>query len=356
MNDLLETARTWIAAGERVVMATVVRVDGSAPRAEGAKMLIAASGAIDGSVSGGCVEAAVADEARSVHAGGPARVVRYGINRTMMWDVGLACGGEIDVLVEPLPEIAVLERFFAPGAHAALCTSLASGGSDAATKAIVFADGGMTGSLGDAALDGALASAARAQIESGASKTVSVGGRDVFVDVAASRDRLIVVGAVHIAVCLCTMAAETGFAVSVIDPRQQLNNRERFPAAAALLVGWPEDELPNIQLDEHAYVAILTHDEKFDDPSLEFALRARPRPRYIGAIGSRKTHAARRERLISAGFARDVIDGVHAPIGLDIGAQSPEEIAVAILAEMIATKYGHRGAALRDRIEPQIHS
>jgi len=142
--------------------------------------------------------------------------------------------------------------------------------------------------------------------------------------------------------------------VTVIDPRERLNNRDRFPRAAALLVGWPEDEMPNVTLDEHTYVAILTHDEKFDDPSLEFALRAHPR--YVGAIGSKKTHAARRERLLAAGFSRDAVDGVRGPIGLDIGAQSPEEIAVAILAEMIATKYGHHGAALRDRIEPSIHS
>jgi xanthine dehydrogenase accessory factor len=354
MSDLLATARAWTAAGDRVVMATVVRVDGSAPQGEGAKMLVAASGAIEGSVSGGCVEAAVAEEAQAVHAGGSSRIVSYGINRTMMWDVGLACGGKIDVLVEPLPDMALLERCFADGANAALCTSLAGGGAHAGAKVLVLADGGMTGSLGDAGIDAALESEARAQIKRGVSKTVPVAGCDVFIDILAPHDRLIIVGAVHIAVCLCAMAAEAGFAVTVVDPREQLNNRERFPKAAALRVGWPEDELPDIPLDEHAYVAILTHDEKFDDPSLDLALRARPR--YVGAIGSKKTHAARRERLIAAGFSRDVVAGVHGPIGLDIGAQLPEEIAVAILAEMIATKYGHRGAALRDRVESSIHS
>jgi xanthine dehydrogenase accessory factor len=354
MSDLLQTARAWTAAGERVVMATVVRVDGSAPRAEGAKMLVAASGAIEGSVSGGCVEGAVAEEARSIHEGGAARIVRYGINRAMMWDVGLACGGAIDVLVEPLPEISLLERCFGVGARAALCTSLADGGADAATKAAVFTDGRMTGSLGDAGVDAALAAAALDQLERGASKTVTISGRDVFIDVVAPRDRLIVVGAVHIGVCLCAMASAAGFAVTVIDPRERLNNRERFPDAAELLVGWPEDELPKVAIDGNAYVAVLTHDEKFDDPSLEFALRAEPR--YVGAIGSKKTHAARSERLLAAGFSRERVASVHGPIGLDIGAQSPEEIAIAILAEMIATKYGHRGAALRDRIESSIHS
>lgn len=354
MKDLLTTAREWTAAGDRVVMATLVRVDGSAPRGEGAKMLVAASGAVEGSVSGGCVEAAVAEEAREVHEGGQARIVTYGINRAMMWDVGLACGGKIEVLVEPLPDLTLLERCFAFGANAALCTSLAAGGKDAAAKAIVFADGQMAGSLGDAGVDAELRVAARAQIERGMSKTVSIAGREIFIDVVAPRERLIIVGAVHISVCLCAMATDAGFAVTVIDPRERLNNRDRFPRAAALLVGWPEDELPKLTLDEHAYLAILTHDEKFDDPSLEIALRAHPR--YVGAIGSKKTHAARRERLLAAGFSHGAVDGVRGPIGLDIGAQSPEEIAVAILAEMIATKYGHRGAALRDRIESSIHS
>jgi xanthine dehydrogenase accessory factor len=354
MSDPLVTAQAWTAAGDPVVLATVVRVDGSAPRGEGAKMIVAASGAIEGSVSGGCVEAAVADVARLVHEGGPPRIVRYGINRTMMWDVGLACGGEIEVLVERLPDIALLERCYAAGPNAALCTSLAAAGADAASKALVFADGAMVGSVGDPAADAALSAAARAQIERGESKTVAVAGRDVFIDVVARRDRLFIVGAVHIAVCLCAMAASAGFSVTVIDPRERLNSRERFPDAEALLVGWPDDELRRFALDDSAFIAILTHDEKFDDPSLDIALRAHPR--YIGAIGSKKTHAARRERLTASGFSRDAIDSVRAPIGLDIGAQSPEEIAVAILAEMIATKYGHTGAALRDRVEQRIHS
>jgi xanthine dehydrogenase accessory factor len=354
VSDPLKTALAWTAAGDPVVLATVVRVDGSAPRGEGAKMIVAASGAIEGSVSGGCVEAAVAEEARLVHDGGPSRIVRYGINRTMMWDVGLACGGAIDVLVERLPDAALLERCYAAGPNAALCTSLAAAGADAGSKAVVFADGTMLGSLGDTAADSTLALIARAQIERGDSKTVEVAGRDVFIDVVARRDRLVIVGAVHIAVCLCAMAAQAGFSVTVIDPRARLNTRERFPDAAALLIGWPQDELAKLQLDESTYIAILTHDEKFDDPSLDIALRALPR--YVGAIGSKKTHAARRERLTASGFSRQAIDSVRAPIGLDIGAQSPEEIAVAILAEMIATKYGHSGAALRDRVEQRIHS
>ena len=158
----------------------------------------------------------------------------------------------------------------------------------------------------------------------------------------------------HIAVALCTLASAAGFRVIVIDPRERLNSAARFPAADARIVGWPEDELPALQLDENSYVAVLTHDEKFDDPTLDHVLR---RPvRYVGAIGSRKTQALRRARLESAGFSATTIDVVHAPIGLDIGAQSPEEIAVAILAEMIAARHDRSGMKLKDRIEPRIHS
>ncbi len=353
MNDVFELAATWVKAGERVALATVVRVDGSAPRGEGAKMIVSGVGRIAGSVSGGCVEAAVAEAAQDVIESSVPRIARFDINRTMMWDVGLSCGGAIDVLIEPLPDLAVVREVFAPDSHAALCTSLDRDGAAAMDKAIVFAGGAIRGSLGDAELDRYLAAAANAQIECGISKTLTVAGRDVFIDVGTPKDRLIIVGAVHIAAVLCELASQVGFAVTVVDPRPRLNDAERFPKAA-LAVGWPQDILPGIELDDHSYVAILTHDEKFDDPSIQIALRARPR--YIGAIGSRKTHAARRERLAQLGFADEDIARVRAPIGLDIGAQSPEEIAVAVLAEMIAVKYGHRGAPLRDRTEEKIHT
>ena len=354
MSDFIELAEKWKSAGERVALATVVRVDGSAPRGEGAKMIVSDGGRISGSVSGGCVEAAVAEAAQSVIATSAPRIERFGINRTMIWDVGLSCGGAIEVLIEPLPDIAVLREVFAPESHAALCTPIDHGGESAADKLIVFSDGRTHGSLGNPEVDAAAAAAGRLQIDRGQSKALAVAGREIFVDVGARKERLVIVGAVHIAVALCDLAAQAGFSVTIVDPRPRLNNAERFPRAASLAVEWPEDALPSIALDENAYVAILTHDEKFDDPSLRIALRANPR--YVGAIGSRKTHAARTERLAQLGFTREEIDRVRAPIGLDIGAETPEEIAVAVLAEIIATKYGHRGAPLRDRAEQKIHT
>jgi xanthine dehydrogenase accessory factor len=354
MMDIIELAAAWTEAGEKVALATVVRVDGSAPRSEGAKMIVSDSGRIAGSVSGGCVEAAVADAAQAVLEGSPPRIESFGINRAMMWDVGLSCGGSIDVLIEMLPDLETLRDVFAAGSRAALCTPLAGIAFHDNRKAVAYANGLVAASFGSIEFDQALGAAAREQIERGSSTTRSIFGLDVFIDVGVQKDHLIIVGAVHIAAVLCELATQAGFSVTVVDPRPRLNHAERFPRAASLEVGWPEDVLPHIALDDHAYVAILTHDEKFDDPSIEIALRSKPR--YIGAIGSKKTHSARRGRLAQLGFTSDAIDRVRAPIGLDIGAQTPEEIAVAVLAEMIAAKYGHRGAPLRDRVEQKIHT
>lgn len=199
----------------------------------------------------------------------------------------------------------------------------------------------------------AVLEAVRRQLALGQSKILEIGSQEVFVDVIIPNSRLVIVGAVHIAAALCEMATLSGFEVTVIDPRPALNNRERFPKAKALRVGWPEDELPQLRLDDNTYIAILTHDEKFDDPTILYAL---PLPlRYVGAIGSKKTQALRRERLQAAGLSQEQIARLRGPIGLDIGAQTPEEIAVAILSEMIAAKYQRAGAPLRDRSEPRIH-
>jgi xanthine dehydrogenase accessory factor len=349
MKDILETIERWHADGERFAFATVINVDGSAPRDEGATMLISDSGKIAGSVSGGCVEGAVIDEARSVLAGGPPKIVRYGINKNMMWDVGLSCGGAIDVFID---------RFAGPPQSPDIRRPLAlatvvRGPSHVGAKRTVDAQGA-SGSTGDPVLDAGIDELARGALGRGTAKTASVGAHDVFVEALLPDPRLIIVGAVHIAVALCELAARSGFAVTVVDPRERLNTRERFPSARRLIVGWPEDELPALAPDESTYVAVLTHDEKFDDPTLAYVLRLPVR--YVGAIGSRKTQAARRARLERDGFPPAVIDAVHAPIGLDIGAQSPEEIAVAILAEMIAAKHDRTGMKLKDRAGEHIHA
>jgi xanthine dehydrogenase accessory factor len=350
MNDLIDTIENWRREGTDVALATVIKVDGSAPRDEGAKMAIARDGRIAGSVSGGCVESAVAQAAMEVLETNAPSIARFGINKAMMWDVGLSCGGAIDVFIEPLPEFLPAAR---PRTASAICT-IVRGKTGVGRKMLVEEDGKTAGSLGVSGLDGQARDAALRQIEAGQSKTLPLAGCDVFIDVSLPPARLLIVGAVHIAVALCKMATLAGFSVSVIDPRKKLCNRERFPDAAELIVDWPDDALGRMELDERTYVAVLTHDEKFDDPTLLRVLPARVR--YVGAIGSKKTQAARRQRLAEAGIAADAIDRLRGPIGLDIGAQSPEEIAVAILAEMLATKYHRSGSPLRARVEDHIHA
>lgn len=229
----------------------------------------------------------------------------------------------------------------------------ADGSEHIGAKILVDAAGSMEASTGDRDVDARIAAAALPLIRRGLPQLLDVGEDQVFVDVVTPPDRLIVVGAVHVAAALCDMAAKGGYSVIVIDPRPALNNRERFPLAEELRVGWPEDELGTLRIDENTYVAVLTHDEKFDDPTLRHCLRTPAK--YVGAIGSKKTHALRRARLIEDGFSQEDVDRICAPIGLDIGAESPNEIAVAILSEMIATKYGHRGASLKEREAAHIH-
>jgi xanthine dehydrogenase accessory factor len=349
MNDIIDTLAQWQRDGERLALATVIKVDGSAPRSEGAKMIVAASGRVAGSVSGGCVESAVAQEAQGVLASGKPTIARYGINREMMWDIGLSCGGAIDVFVEPVVSLLAVE----PHRAFAVCT-IVRGPRAIGEKIVAYADGSASAELGDAQTQAIVLREVRELIASGQSKIVPATDYEVFIDVSIPDPQLILVGAVHIAMSLCQMAVQAGFAVSVIDPRPALCNRERFPTASALIVDWPDDALPKLALDENTYVAVLTHDEKFDDPTL---LRVLPsRARYVGAIGSKKTQAQRRTRLLDAGVNPDDVARLRGPIGLDIGAQSPEEIAVAILAEMIATKYHRSGTPLRDRVDPRIHA
>ncbi|HLW37895.1 MAG TPA: XdhC family protein [Candidatus Eremiobacteraceae bacterium] len=242
------------------------------------------------------------------------------------------------------------------GAAFAICTVVRPPQA-AGAKVVLAADSGFVAASHAApqalVASSELAQAARRQISEGVSRTVAVGEHEVFIDVCIPSPRLLIVGAVHIAMALCAMATLSGFEVTVIDPRPTLNDRERFPKAKELRVGWPEDELPQLRMDDNTYVAVLTHDEKFDDPTILYAL---PRAtRYVGAIGSKKTQALRRERLAAAGLSTEQIGRLRGPIGLDIGAQTPEEIAVAILSEMIAAKYHRDGKPLRDRSERHIH-
>ena len=363
MKELLDTLSGWQGDGLEAGRAVVVRTFGSAPRPEGAVLLYASDGRIAGSVSGGCVEGAAAEQIEHARSTGNARVIRYGISDEQAWDVGLACGGTIDVLVEPTVPSAAVEAATASlgaGGHgSAVVTPLPADspppeggphqpgeGAPPVPPLVVHEDGGLEGSLGDAALDAALVEAALAALKRGQSRTVELGGRSLFVEVFPVRPRLIVVGAVEVARSLVRLARELGFETVVIDGRASFATRERFPDADQLVVGWPDEVADEIGLGPNDAVAVLTHDLKFDEPAIVEALRRGSR--YVGAVGSRKTQSDRRRRLLEAGVSEDALDGLRGPVGLDLGGRQPSETALAILAEVVAERYGGTGRPMRE--------
>ena len=364
MKELLDTLSAWQGEGIDAGRAVVVRTFGSAPRPEGAVLIYAADGRIAGSVSGGCVEGAAAEQIEHARETGNALVIRYGISDEQAWDVGLACGGTIDVLVEPaVPEAAVRAATASIGAGghgAAVVTVLPADsppaesgphtpgtGAPPEPKLTVDEDGRLHGTLGDPALDQALAEAALEALRRGLSRTVEIGGRSAFVEVFPVRPRLVIVGAVEVARSLARLAKELGFEVVVIDGRASFATPERFPDVDRLIVGWPDEVADDIGLGRNDAVAVLTHDVKFDEPAIIEALRRGSR--YVGAVGSRKTQAERRRRLLEAGVEPDRLSELRGPVGLDLGGRQPAETALAILAEIVAERYGGSGRPMRDR-------
>ena len=326
---LAEYAR--LRASEPVGRAVVTSVWGSAPQAEGATMLVSASGKMAGSVSGGCVEAAVAEEVRAAMARGAAKLVRYGISDERAWEVGLACGGSLEVLVEPAVSGPVLAAAEGPGG----------------VVIATFLDGAEPGrsvSIDDSSpvevTD--LVRAAREALRSGRSRTVRlpVGGTDagVFLEVFPRPRKLVIFGGVHVAAALVTLAHALDYRTVVADGRASFLTRERFPDADQLILGWPDEAFAQAGIDSATAVAVLTHDPKFDDPALMIALRSPAM--YVGAIGSKKTQAARRERLRAAGLTDDQVGRLFGPIGLDLGGRTPAETALAIMAEIVAVRHG----------------
>jgi len=360
MKELLETLDTWSAAGVAAGRAVVVRTFGSAPRPEGAVLIRADDGRIAGSVSGGCVEGAAATEIERARADGHSRVIRYGISDEEAWDVGLACGGTIDVLVEPrVPAaavgaarergIAIATILPADAPPAEFGRHEPGAGSRPADPIAIRADGSATGSLGSAAADDALASAARDALLRGTSRTVPIGDRQVFVEAFPVRPRLVIVGAVEVARSLVVFARELGYETVVVDGRASFASPERFPPDRVdrLIVGWPDEIADEIALGSDDAVAVLTHDVKFDEPAIVEALRRGCR--YVGAVGSKKTQGDRRERLRAAGVGEDELARLRGPVGLDLGGRNPAETALAIMAEVVAERYGGSGAPLYAR-------
>ena len=363
MQELMDTLDGWRTEGAGVGRAVVVRTFGSAPRPEGAVLIVTDDGRLAGSVSGGCVEGAAAEEIWAARKAGRERVIRYGISDEQAWDVGLACGGTIDVLISPaVPEVAAVaarETREGRGDGRAIVTPLPADappaefgahqpgpGGEPAMPLVVHDDGRLEGTLGDATLDAALVAAATDALAHGVSRTVELGGRQLFVEAYPVRPRLVVVGAVEVARSLVRLAKELGYETVVVDGRAAFATEARFPDVDRLVVGWPDEVAEEIGLGPADAVAVLTHDVKFDEPAIVEALRRGCR--YVGAVGSRKTQADRRARLLEAGVTPEELDRLRGPIGLDLGGRLPSETALAIMAEIVSERRSGTGRPMRE--------
>jgi xanthine dehydrogenase accessory factor len=321
VDDILVEARRWVDAGRGVAIATVIETWGSAPQPVGSHLVIGSDGAFLGSVSGGCVEGEVVAQALDAIKAGRGRMLEFGVADETAWRVGLSCGGRIRIDVRPLDPgiLAALNAERAARRPFAIVTGLGSGASRFVRAADFAAD----------PLAATLDERLRRR-ESGVEET---DGGPVFVAVYAPPVRLIAIGAVHISQALAPMANLAGFETIIIDPRTAFATMDRFPGAQ-LIAEWPKYAFGAIALDPATAIVLLTHEPRIDDEALVAALRETCF--YIGALGSRKTHAKRIERMRAEGFGEAELSRIHAPVGLDIGAKSPAEIAVSILAEIIA--------------------
>ena len=342
MKELLPDIERWREAGKKVAVATVVQAYGSAPRRPGAKMAIAEDGEFVGSVSGGCVENDVVEHAKQVLEEDHPRLVPYGISDEMAFNVGLACGGQIEVFIQPFGKAFPTQK---PVAFAYVVDGEGQG-----NGLLAWEFGKHRGSLGHGNdFDDRVARDAIARLREGQPgqlryDDVDGGPVRVFVDTYPAQPTIVIFGGVHIGVALAHLAkAIGGFRVVVVDARGAWATPERFPDADEIHVMHADDYLRQHPLGSNTYVAVLSHDPKLDDPALFGALQSDAR--FVGAIGSPKTQRERRERLRAAGLSDEQLARLHGPIGLDIGAQSPEEIGVAILGQMIAAKNGKLTAA-----------
>lgn len=365
MRDVITDVLRWY--GDGLGLATVVGTWHSAPRQPGAAMAVSSTGEAAGSVSGGCVEGAVYELAQEVMASGQPILQRYGVSDDAAFAVGLTCGGIIDVFVEPvgrqtfpdLPEVAASISSEEPVAVATV-VSVQDGTNPVVGARVVIWSGRAAGSLGAEGLDVAVLDDARGMMSGGVTGLRHYGPHgerrrdevEVFVQSFAPPPRLLVFGAIDYAAAVARLGKFLGYRVTVCDARQVFATSARFPDVDEVIVEWPHRYLSRAAVDERTVICVLTHDPKFDVPLLEVALRTPAG--YIGAMGSRRTHDDRLERLRAAGLTDAELARLASPIGLDIGARTPEETAVSIAAEIVALQWNATGRRLRDT-EGRIH-
>ena len=355
MRDLLPVLSGWYAARAPFGLATVVAVSRSAPRDPGAAMAVGPDDEVVGSVSGGCVEGAVFELAREVVASGEARLETFGYSDEDAFVVGLTCGGEITVLVRPVtpgadPTFGAVARSVAAGEPVTVATVTAGPAPRGATLA-VWPDR-VDGTLGSTGLDVAVTADARGELALGATGLRHYGPNGerredsvtVFLHSFAPPPRMLVFGAIDYAAAVARIGDFLGYRVTVCDARPVFATPKRFPAGVEVVVDWPHRYLHGTDTDERTVICVLTHDPKFDVPLLEEALR-RPAA-YIGAMGSRRTHDDRMRRLLESGLDEGELARLRSPVGLDLGARTPEEVAVSVAAEIVALRWGGTGVPL----------
>lgn len=342
MKEVLNDIDNWLKAGnEDIALATVVQTWGSAPRKVGAKMALTTDGQISGSVSGGCVEGAVIEAGQEVIAAGRPQLLHFGVTDETAWGVGLACGGTIEVFVERLDTAVYhfLHDLINQDRAGASLTLIRGPEEKIGRKLTLDGDGRSLGTLGDDLDEPArlAVQTARGQLVAHPQRLSLTDESELFVDVVRPAPQLVMVGGVHIAVALTTIAKALGYGTIVVDPRRAFGSEARFPHVDRLIQAWPDKALAEINLTPETAVAMLTHDPKIDDPALNVVLNSPAF--YVGALGSSKTQAKRQQRLRDMGFDDAVIQRIHGPIGLDINAQTPEEIALSIMAEIVRVRH-----------------
>ncbi|MGH3330845.1 MAG: XdhC family protein [Nocardioidaceae bacterium] len=377
MREVLPDLLRWWEAGETVGVGTVVATFQSAPRPPGASMLVGPSGEAVGSVSGGCVEGAVYELAESVVESGVPVLERYGISDDTAFSVGLTCGGILDVFVEKVdrstfPELREVADDIEHERPVAVATVIEHPSPEWLGRRVVVRPtgdpdeaGARTGSLGSARADDAVTDDVLGLLAAGHNATLTYGpdgerrgeGMRVFVWAFAPSPRMLVFGAIDFAAAVARMGSFLGYKVTVCDARPVFATASRFPSADEVVVDWPHrylaGEVEAGRVDSRTVLCVLTHDPKFDVPLLEVALRL-PDVAYVGAMGSRRTHEDRLERLRAAGLTEEETARLSSPIGLDLGARTPEETAVSIAAEIIALRWGGQGRRLADE-KGRIH-
>lgn len=363
MREIIDEIRTWFTNGEPFVLATVTRTWSSAPRPIGTAMTVSQSGEVVGSVSGGCVEGAIYEVAQEVLKTKKSQSVTYGVSDDSAFSVGLTCGGTIEIFIQyvdkkSFPNFELVANAIKEDRPIAIATLIQ--GREQIGDRIIFDDKEIYGTLNSEGLDHSVVEDGRGFLNQGKTHTMKLGVNgerrmdqlSIFFESYAPAPRMIVFGGIDFAAAVVRVGKLLGYHVTVCDARGLFATKRRFPDADEIIVAWPHKYLPTVAVDDRTVLCVLTHDPKFDVPVLEIALRTNAG--YIGAMGSRRTHEDRLARLREAGMTESELSRLHSPIGLDIGARTPEETAISIAAEIISSMTGGTNRPLSGGTNP-IH-